>query len=175
MNSRRRSLIIVVVGLTLASGVLGEEPIPPLPLVSKSKEGVILPEMRSPCTIDLDAQWLKPLKTTDTEFIKIKVPHPVNCDGAVIKSVLARGRGSVTIFQFTVTFRPGSDREGIVSFGIIDSDKQLVALGEARDNLDEGAESYLSGTLTLKNKEFDRVFAKGQEPVLRITLRLEDN
>jgi hypothetical protein len=179
MTSSRRGAVFAALVLALATVAIADDTIPPLPRVGKSNESgppnPPFPEMHSPCTFDMDADWLKPLKTTQTDAIKIKVPRPINCDGAVIKSVLAKGGGSVTTFQFTVAFRSGSDREGIISFGILDDDKKLVALGEASDNLDQDADSFLSGELTIKNKEFDRVFAKGQKPLLRITLRVEDN
>ena len=179
MSNRRRcgAIATMIVGVTTLT--VADEPIPPLPRVGRQSDGSVqiaeLPKQHSPCTLDLDAEWLKPLKTTRTEAVRFKIPQPINCEGAVIKSLVAKGSGSVTSFQFTITFRPGSDREGIVSFGILDDDKRLVALGEATGNLDEDADSYLDGTLKLQNKEFDRVFAKGQKPVLRITLRVEDN
>jgi hypothetical protein len=69
---------------------------------------------------------------------------------------------------------PGHDVGGTISFGILDSEKQLVALGQAKDNIDEGKASYLDGTLKIKYRDFDRVFADGQKPTLRVTLRVDD-
>jgi hypothetical protein len=174
MIDLRHVAVVAAMVCTLAPLTHAEEIIPPLPLKSEvlAATSEPLPEMHSPCTFDMDAMWIKPLKTSRTE-LKTKAPPLINCDGAVIKSVLARGSGSATTFQFTVAFRQGQDREAIISFGILDNEKQLVALGETRDNLDEGDNSYLIGTLMLKNREFDRIFAKGQKPVLRVTIRIE--
>jgi len=174
MTDLRHAAVVAAMVCTFATLTHAGENLPPLPLKNDlpASTSEPLPEMHSPCTFDMDAMWIKPLKTSRTE-VKTKAPPLINCDGAVIKSVLARGSGSATTFQFTVAFRPGGDREAIISFGILDNEKQLVALGETRDNLDEGDDSYLIGTVILKNREFDRVFAKGQKPVLRITIRIE--
>ena len=93
----------------------------------------------------------------------------------MIKNVTATGKGSVTTLQFAVAYKPGRDRDGIISFAILDDGKQPVAVGEIQDNLDEGANSYLLGTFKIKNRDFDRVFATGKKPVMRITLRVESN
>jgi hypothetical protein len=164
--------------IVVSAGSAWADPIPPLPLASEAArqtQDLLLPEQQSPCTIDLDAGWLVPLKTSQTETVTIKVPQPINCEGAVIKSISAHGNGSVTMFQFTVAFPPGHDRGGTVSFAILDTEKQPVALGEGSSNLDEGRDSLVCGSLTIKNREFDRLFAKGQKPVLRFTLRVWDN
>jgi hypothetical protein len=167
----------MVVGVT--GFALAEEPIPPLPLITHpdrtATPELAQPEVPSPCTFDLDAGWLVRLKTTSIETVTAKVPHPVNCEGAVIRAVTATGNGSFTKLQFTVAYKPGHDRDGIISFAILDDDKQPVTVGEVRDNLDEGANSYLFGTFQIKNREFDRVFATGKKPVMRVTLRIENN
>ena len=152
------------------------EPIPPLPLLGQPDKTATpelpQPEVKSPCTFDLDTGWLVPLKTTSIETVRANVPQPINCEGAVLRAITATGKGSVTTLQFTIAYKSGHDRDGIISFAILDDDKQPVAVGEVGDNLDEGANSYLIGTLKIKNREFDRVFAKGKTPVLRVTLRL---
>ena len=178
MTPKRRCIAIATMCFSFTTLLVAEESIPPLPRIGspsvRSNRIAALPEQHSPCTIDVHAEWLKPLKKAPNDGVRYKIPHPINCDGAVISSVLATGGGSVTTLQFTIALRAGQDREGIVTFAILDSEKQLVATGEASDNLDENADSYLFGTLTLKNKDFERVFAKGEQPTLRITLRVED-
>jgi hypothetical protein len=166
-------LVIVFSGLAFAG------PVAPPP--SLKQPGTTSPqeppqaEVQSPCTMDLDAGWLVPLKTASTPTVRTSVPHPVNCEGAVLKSVTATGKDAVTTFQFTVGYKPGHDRTGILSFAILDDSKRPVATGEARETLKEGANTLLSGSLKIKEREFDRIFAAGNEPALRVTLRLENN
>jgi len=171
-------LTVVLLGLLIPLATLAE-PIPPLPLAAPPRGAFVpepdLPEEHSPCTIDVDAGWIAPLKTTPVETVRLKIPKPVNCDGAVLSYILATGNGSVTSFQFTVGFRPGRDRDGTITFAILDTDKQPVAMGEVTDNLDEGDTSYLGASLKIKNRDFDSVFAPGKTPVLRITVRIGGN
>jgi hypothetical protein len=153
------------------------EPIPPLAPVGRPDKTAApapaQPEVQSPCTFDLDAGWLVPLKTVSTTKVRTNVPKPVNCEGAVIKAVTATGKGAITTLQFTVAYKPGRDRVGIISYTVLDDDNRTVGVGEVRDTLAEGADSELTGTLKIKEREFDRVFASGNRPVIRITLRLE--
>ena len=133
------------------------------------------PEMSSPCTFDLDAGWLVPLKTVSVAKVMTKIPHPVNCEGAVVKAVTATGKDATTTLEFTVAYKPGHDRTSIVSFAVLDDDKRTVAVGEARDNLKAGANSSLSGTFKIKSREFDRAFASGTKPMIRVTVRMEND
>jgi hypothetical protein len=131
------------------------------------------PEEKSPCTFDLDADWLVPLKSTSAKTVSTKVRHTINCEGAVIKSITATGKDATTTLQFTVGYKPGHDRVGIISFSVLDDDKRAVGVGEAAGNLVQGADSSLSGTMKIKSREFDRVFATGNSPVIRIELGLQ--
>jgi len=166
VNAFRMSLIAAAfVGF---AGLVRAEPVPPNKTANPAPAS---PEDRSPCTFDLDAEWLVPLKTMSVKTVRTNVPHPVNCEGAVIKSISATGKGSDTTLDFAVAYKPGHDRAGFVSFAIV-YDNRSVGVGEAQDNLVAGAVSHLTGNFTIKSRDFDRIFASDPKPVLRITVRL---
>jgi len=149
--------VFALAGLALA------EPAPPAPAP---------PEVKSPCIFDIDAAWLVPLKSLSAKSVRTKVPKPVNCEGAMITAVSATGKESVTTLDFTVTYKPGRDRAGFISFAIIDENNRSVGVGDTQDTLVAGATSHLTGTFTMKSREFDRVFASGKNPVMRIEFRM---
>ena len=74
MTKTRRRAAIAGMVIGIATLTLADEPIPPLPRVGMLSEGSVeteeLPKQHSPCTRDLDAEWLKPLKTTQTEAVR---------------------------------------------------------------------------------------------------------
>jgi len=130
------------------------------------------PEAKSPCIFEIDAAWLVPLKSLSTKKVRTKVSQPVNCEGAAITAVSATGKESVTTLEFSVAYKPGHDRAGFIAFAIIDENNRSVGVGETQDTLVAGATSQLTGTFTIKSREFDRVFASGKSPVMRIEFRL---
>ena len=161
VNAFRTSWIAVAV--VAFAGLSWAEPVPP---------ALAQPEVKSPCTFDLDAGWLVPLKSLSAKTVRTKVPQPVNCEGAAITAVSATGKESQTTLDFTVAYKPGHDRAGFISFAIIDENNRSVGVGETQDTLVAGATSHLTGTFTIKSREFDRVFASGKSPAMRIEFRL---
>ena len=145
------------------AGVAFAEPAPP---------ALPQPEAKSPCVFEIDAAWLVPLKSLSAKTVRTKVQKPVNCEGATITAVSATGKESVTTLDFSVAYKPGHDRAGFIAFAIIDENNRSVGVGETQDTLVAGATSHLTGTFTMKSREFDRVFASGKAPVLRVTLRM---
>jgi hypothetical protein len=158
------------------AGLAFAEPAPPSPHTQPPDKtatpALAQPEVPSPCTFDLDAEWLVPLKSGSVKTVRKNVPRPVNCEGAVITAVSATGKESVTTLQFAVAYKPGHDRAGFISFAILNDDNRSVGVGETQDNLVAGATTQLTGSVTIKSREFDRVFATDNNPVMRITLRL---
>ena len=167
MVNALRTLWTAVAVVTFA-GLALAEPVPPGKAATPAPAQ---PEAQSPCTFDLDAEWLVPLKTTSVQTVRTNVPHPVNCEGAVIKSISATGKGSETTLDFAVAYKPGHDRVGFVSSALV-HDNRTAGVGEAQDNLVAGAITHLTGTFTIKSREFDRIFASDTKPVLRITVRM---
>ena len=144
------------------------EPVPP----NKSETSAPAPpEAQSPCTFDVDAEWLVPLKTMSTQTVRTNVAHSVNCEGAVIKSISATGKGADTTFDFAVAYKPGHDRDGFVDFALV-HDNRSAGVGVAQNNLVAGAITHLKGSFTIKSREFDRIFASSEKPVLRLTVRM---
>jgi hypothetical protein len=150
------------------TGVAVAGPVPP----DKAAASVpAQPESKSPCTFDVDAQWLSPLKATSAKSVRIKVPHPVNCEGAVVKAITATGKDNETTLQFAVDYKPGHDRAAFISYAIV-HDNRNAGVGEVQDTLVAGQTSQLSGSFTIKSREFDRIFASSDPPILRITVRM---
>ena len=174
VNAFRTSWIAAAV--VAFAGLAFAEPAPPSPHTQPPDKtatpALAQPEVRSPCTFDIDAEWLVPLKSGSVKTVRKNVPRPVNCEGAVITAVSATGKESVTTLQFSVVYKPGHDRVGFISFAILSDDNRSVGVGEAQGNLVAGATSHLTGGVTIKSREFDRVFATGNNPVMRITLRM---
>ncbi len=130
------------------------------------------PEVKSPCTFDLPAEWLVPLKSLSAKSVKTKVARPVDCEGAVVTAVSATGKESLTTLDFSVAYKPGRDRAAFISFAVIDENNRGVGVGETRGTLAAGATSHLNGSFTMKSRDFDRVFESGKTPILRITVRM---
>ena len=174
VNAFRASWIAAAV--VAFAGLAFAEPAPTSPRTQAPDKPATLalaqPEVQSPCTFDLDAEWLAPLKSGSVKTVRKNVPQPVNCEGAVITAVSATGKESVTTLQFSVVYKPGHDRVGFISFAILSDDNRSVGVGETQDNLVAGATTQLTGSVTIKSREFDRVFATGNNPVMRITLRM---
>ena len=124
-----------------------------------------LPDKQSPCTFDIDARLVS------KEDVRAKDVQPFVCNGAVIEYIRMLDEDE---FQFKVALRRGHDKGGTIQFRLIDDAGTVVTVGEAFENLDEGSYSYLTGKYKLRNKDFDRVFAKGNNPIFRITLRVQD-
>jgi hypothetical protein len=161
--------VVAVAGLAFA------ESVPPSPTVKSPDKSATpalsQPEAKSPCTFDLDAQWLAPLKASSAQTVRTKVPHPVNCEGAVVKSVTATGKGITTTLHFSVAYKPGHDRAGFIDYAIVD-DNRSMDVGVAQATLVAGETSELSGTFTIKSRDFDRAFASDKTPILRVTVRM---
>jgi lipoprotein-anchoring transpeptidase ErfK/SrfK len=176
VNTLRTFLIAAAV--VAVAGVAFAEPVPPPP-TSKAPgkaatPALSQPEAKSPCPFDLDAQWLAPLKTSTAQTVRTKVPHPVNCEGAVVTGVTATGKGAQTTLQFAVAYKPGQDRAGFIEYAIVDDNRNL-GVGEAVGTLVAGETSQLSGTFTIKSREFERAFASDKTPILRVTVRMGDH
>jgi hypothetical protein len=161
VNVLRTSLIAAAV--VAFAGFAFAEPAPPAPAQ---------PEVKSPCIFEIDAAWLVPLKSTSAKTVRTKVQKPVNCEGAVITAVSATGKDSVTTLDFTVTYKPGHDRAGFISYAIIDENNRPMGVGETQDTLVAGTASHVTGTFKLKSRDFDRIFESGKNPVMRIEFRM---
>lgn len=138
-------------------------------------EFVINPTMESkpsPCVWNIDASWLKNslrnYKRSHFEF-----EPTFSCEGAVLLRIFAQNQGEAKWFRFTVGFRSGHDRGGLIQFSLVDADGKTVAFGEAKDNLDEGQESELGGTLKIKNEDLANLTSEPNKATLHIKLTVD--
>jgi hypothetical protein len=141
-----------------------------------------LEEFKSPMVLDLPIQDFKDLApTTGRDFKEVRKYY---CEDLVITQLLVtkreeskRGKPSVIKLDIrgSIAVRPSYDRLAILRFDVVKGERRFATAQVSQIDAEEGRTRTFATNLRLEAEDFDRLFAEGEPPLLRVTVTVQDN
>lgn len=141
-----------------------------------------LKEFQSPMILDLPLQSLRDLPWQALkDFKEVRTYY---CDDLVLSQLVVvkkedkhRGQPSGVRLEIrgSVSVRPSYDRRAILRFDAVKGEERVAMVQLSQISAEEGKTRPFAAVLRLPPGAFERLFAEGPEPLLRVTVTVHDN